>query len=302
MTFKPTRLSVLISVLLVFLISGCQSNHQIPTEKPVITVSIVPQQFFVERLAGEYFDVNVMVQPGQSPENYEPTPAQMVSISKSAAYILIGAPFENVWIEKVKSANSQLLFFDSSQGIERISIDDHHHDQSSEAQSASPAAQEADPHIWTSPFLVKIQAQNISQFLQELDPTHADEYQGKLASFLAEINQLDEEIQTLLAPVIQRQFMVYHPTWGYFAKQYGFTQIAVETGGLEPSAQELAAIIDEARLDQVKVIIVQPEFSQRSAETIAREIGGSVIAISSLEYDWFATLRLLAATLAEPTY
>ncbi len=298
---KHNKSLVIFSALLVFLVSGCQFDKQMLSEKPIITVSIVPQQFFVDRLAGDYFDVNVMVQPGQSPENYEPTPAQMVSVSSSRAYILIGAPFEKVWVDKVKAANSQLLFFDSSQGIERISMTEHHHDQSGEALSATPAAQEADPHIWTSPALVKIQVQNISQFLQEIDPAHAEEYKGNLASFLAEIDQLDQEIQTLLAPVTQRQFMVYHPTWGYFAEQYGFTQIAVEGGGTEPSAQELAAIIDEARLDQVRVIIVQPEFSQRSAETIAREIGGSVVAISSLEYDWFATMRFLTSTLAKPS-
>lgn len=299
MRIKLKNLLASITLLLFILVSGCQPASVLPTEKLILTVSIVPQKYFVERLGGDYVQVNVMVHPGQSPENYEPTPSQMVSISKSAAYVLIGAPFEKVWVDKLKTANPELLFFDSSQGIKRIAMIAHQHDQNGELQADPQSSEELDPHIWTSPATVKIQVKNIADLMKELDPTHAVVYQQNLDSFLADIDQLDQEIQTLLAPVTQRQFMVYHPTWGYFADQYDFTQIAIEIDGTEPSAQELAGIIDEAILDQVKVIIVQPEFSQQSAEAIAREIGGRVVAISALDYDWFSALRTLATTLAQ---
>lgn len=281
-------------LMFTFTTSACQRNPSPDNKGNVLTVSIVPQQYFVQRLAGDHFVVNVMVQPGQSPENYEPSPSQMVAVSKSAAYVLIGAPFENIWIEKIKAANPGMLLFDSSEGITRLPISQHSHNE-----ETSSNAVEDDPHIWTSPTLVKKQAENIFAMLMELDPQNESDYQANLNSFLAEIDQLDHDIHAQLDGLSNRKFMVYHPTWGYFAADYNLEQIAVESSGSEPTAQELAAFIDEAQADHIKLIIIQPEFSRRSAETIAKEINGKVLAISSLEYNWSDNLRLLATTLAE---
>lgn len=281
-------------LMFTFTTSACQRNPSPDNKGNVLTVSIVPQQYFVQRLAGDHFVVNVMVQPGQSPENYEPSPSQMVAVSKSAAFVLIGAPFENIWIEKIKAANPGMLLFDSSEGITRLPISQHSHNE-----ETSSNAVEDDPHIWTSPTLVKKQAENIFAMLMELDPQNESDYQANLNSFLAEIDQLDHDIHAQLDGLSNRKFMVYHPTWGYFAADYNLEQIAVESSGSEPTAQELAAFIDEAQADHIKLIIIQPEFSRRSAETIAKEINGKVLAISSLEYNWSDNLRLLATTLAE---
>ncbi len=285
---------VFLLLVLTLVISACQKDTPPIVDARVLTVSVVPQQYFVNRLAGDHFQVNVMVQPGQSPENYEPSPSQMVAISKSAAYILIGAPFESVWVEKIKSANPEMLLFDSSAGITKLPISHHSHDGESYSSDG-----EDDPHIWTSPTLVKKQAENISALLVQLDPQNEMEYQVNLKSFLDEIDQLDHDIHAQLDGLTNRKFMVYHPTWGYFAADYNLEQIAVESSGTEPTAQELAGFIEEARADQIKLIIIQPEFSRRSAETIAKEINGKVLAISSLEYQWSDNLRLLATSLAE---
>ena len=242
--------------------------------------------------------MNVLVQPGQSPENYEPSPAQMRAVSKSAAYVQIGAPFEIVWIDKVRAINPEMVIFDSSAGIERIAMPDHFH-QDEQTNEADHSDEEMDPHIWTSPKLVKTQVENITKLLIQIDPQNETTYQANLADFLTEIDQLDLELQSEFKDLTNRKFMVYHPAWGYFAQDYGLEQIAIEIGGTEPSAKEMSQIIDLAKTEQVKVIFVQPEFSVRSAETIASEIGGRVIPISNLEYNWLENMRSVGKILAE---
>ncbi len=296
---KVTRHFLIPVILFTMLVLGaCQAAGPVQPTQKLLTVSILPQQYFVERIAGDIFNVNVMVQPGQSPENYEPTPQQMRDVGQSMAYITIGAPFENNWIEKLKAANPNLRIFDSTEGIERMPMSEHGHSADPTGQT-HPDSGELDPHVWTSPRLVKMQAQQIANLLIDLDPENSASYEKNLNVFLKDIDLLDQELNTELAQVTNRKFMVYHPTWGYFAADYNLEQLAIEIGGTEPSAQELAVIIDEAKADNVKVIFVQPEFNSRSAETIAREIGGKVIPVSSLEKDWLENLRSVGKIFAE---
>ena len=296
-SFSKNKIWLLL-IIFSLTINGCQTVDNTTSSKKMITVSILPQKYFVEKLAGDYFDVNVLVQPGQSPESYEPTPAQMRAVSKSAAYVQIGAPFEIVWIEKVRAINPEMVIFDSSAGIERIVMPDHFH-QDAQTNEGDHSDEEMDPHIWTSPKLVKIQLENITKLLVQIDPQNETTYQANLASFLAEIDQLDLELQSEFKDLTNRKFMVYHPAWGYFAQDYGLEQIAIEIGGTEPSAKEMSQIIDLAKTENVKVIFVQPEFSVRSAETIASEIGGRVIPISNLEYNWLENMRSVGKILSE---
>jgi zinc transport system substrate-binding protein len=156
-----------------------------------------------------------------------------------------------------------------------------------------------DPHIWLSPQLVKVQTQTIYEALVRLDPTHKDVYKANLNSFISDIDALDADIRKTLARVENRKFMVFHPSWGYFARDYGLEMIPIEVGGQEPSAAELAALITEAKEGGIKVVFAQPEFSTRAAETIAREIGGEVLLISPLAPNWLDNLRQVAETFAE---
>jgi len=156
-----------------------------------------------------------------------------------------------------------------------------------------------DPHIWLSPSLVKIQAQTIFEALVELDPRHEADYRANLESFLGDIDALDAQIREALAGMENRKFMVFHPAWGYFARDYGLEMIPIEVGGQEPSAAELASLIVEAREGGITVIFAQPEFSSRDAETIAGEIGGEVLLISPLAPDWLDNLGRIAKTFAE---
>ena len=186
-----------------------------------------------------------------------------------------------------------MRIFDSTVGIERLPITQHNHENEQTTNG------ELDPHVWTSPRLVKIQAQNIADLLIDLDPLNKAVYQQNLQTFLNDIDDLDSQIREELAPATNRKFLVYHPTWGYFAADYNLEQLVIESEGTEPSAREMALVIDEAKAEKIKVIFIQPEFNSRSAETIATEIGAVVLPISSLEKDWLENLRSVGKKLAD---
>jgi zinc transport system substrate-binding protein len=290
---------------MVLALSACAGSVD-PSQADVltVTVSIAPQQYFVERIAGEGINVNVMVEPGASPATYEPKPEQLAALSRSAAYFSIGVPFENVWLDKIAEANPEMRIVDTADGIERVPIEAHSHEADAdedhdEDDDHEHAEGAPDPHIWLSPSLVKVQARTIADALIELDPDQREAYEANLDAFVADIEDLQASIEETLHGVESRKFLVFHPSWGYFAEDFGLEQIAIEVGGQEPSAKELAALIALATEEEIRVVFAQPEFSAEDASTIAEEIGGEVIMVSPLASDWLDNMRQVADTFAD---
>jgi len=275
---------LLLALAFVLLLAACApATTEAPAESKLnVTVSILPQKYFVERVGGEFVNVSVMVQPGESPATYEPKPEQMTELAQAAAYVSVGVPFEQAWLEKIQAANANMKMVDTTQGIER----------------KATANGGFDPHIWLSPSLVKVQSETIYNALAELDPAHQEAFKVNFEAFVKEIDALDADIRATLEKTETKKFIVFHPAWGYFARDYGLEMIPIEVGGQEPSAQELAGLIEKAQAENIKVVFVQPEFSQEDAETIAKEIGGKTLAISPLNPDWLGNLKSVAETFA----
>lgn len=277
-----------------------QASYAAP--KLNVAVSILPQKYLVERIGGQRVAVTVMVGPGAEPETYEPKPEQLVALSEAVAYFSIGLPFERVWMDRIVGANNTMTIIDTTEGIERLPMaTDHQHrgEGSPSGQEGSSVDENLDPHIWLSPTLVKVQTQIVQEALAALDPGRAAEYQANLAGLFSDIDALDAEIRQTLAGVGTRKFIVFHPAWGYFARDYGLEMIPIELGGQEPSAQELAGLVTEAKAEGIRVIFASPAFSTRTAETIAKEIDGSVLLIDPLALDWLQNLRQVAETFAQ---
>jgi zinc transport system substrate-binding protein len=278
-----------------------------------VFVSILPQKQFVERIGGDRVKVEVMVAPGHSPATYEPTPRQMTELSHSRLYFSIGVPFETVWMKRLAANNPQMKVIDSRRGIQLMPMVGHHHhddDEEHEGHEHHAATEEhdhdhdhaagmPDPHVWTSPALVKIMAGNILEALSAEAPEDRTEFQANYRKFIADLDQLEKEIRDCLAPLKSRRFMVFHPSWGYFAHEFGLEQIAIEELGKEPGAKALSALIAEAKKDNIHVIFVQKQFSRTAASTVAAAINGQVVAVDPLAEDYFANMRQVAKTFAE---
>jgi zinc transport system substrate-binding protein len=263
-----------------------------------VTVSILPEKYFVERIGGEHVSVNVMVGPGDSPHTYEPKPEQMAALSRSKIYFAIGVEFEGAWMDKFASANPQMNIVDLSNGVDKLPIARHAEETGNE-EDGDHAEDELDPHIWTSPEIAKTIARRTADELSAIDTQNAEVYRTNLKEFLAEIELLQNDIREDLREIENRKFLVFHPAWGYFAREFGLEEIAIEVGGTEPSASELSAIIKTALTENIHVVFAQPEFSTQIANYIASEINGEVRLISPLAENWLENMRTVTQTLKE---
>ena len=263
-------------------------------------VSILPQKYFVERIGGNLVEVTVLVGPGQSPTTYEPTPRQMAELSNAKVLFRIGVPFENSLMPKIASTFKNLIVVDTRKGIQlrkMASDQEHKTDEHSKdvADDHQHKAGTLDPHIWLDPILVKTQAKTICEALCKLDSNNAKVYLQNLKKFQADLDQVNTKIAHALASMKGKDIFVFHPAYGYFAHRYGLKQVAVETGGKEPSAKQLATLIDKARAAGVKVIFVQPQYDKKNAETIAKAIGGAVVSLNPLAVDYIKNLKEMAS-------
>lgn len=261
---------------------------------PTVTVSILPQKYFVEQIAKDFLQVNVMVTPGANQHTYEPKPAQMKELAKSDAYFSIGDGFEKAWLPKFKSSNPKMMMVDTVKGIEKIAMAEHHHEGEKKDAHHDHGEESLDPHVWLDPILVKTQAKNIYDALVILYPAQSAEFTKNYEAFMVSLDALDASIQKTLSDIKSRKFIVFHPSYGYFAKRYNLEQIAIEVSGKEPKPSELALIIKEAKEENAKVIFVAPQFSQKSALSIAKQINGKVLPIDPLAYTWSENLLSIA--------
>ncbi len=286
--------ATLLCLASVFLVSTQGSAEDITR----VFVSIAPQKFFIQQICKEGVQVEVLVTPGSNPHTYEPKPSQMRKLAASRAYFAIGMPFENTWLDKFSDINPNLRIVHTDAGIEKLAMLDHHDDEEHQ-QGAGHAEEETgdglDPHIWLSPSLVKQQARIMTDALGELLPDKATYFQENLAAFIREIDLLDAELRTLLQGKEGMRFMVFHPSWGYFAREYGLIQIAAEIEGKEPKPNQLQKLIEQAKEENIHVIFAQPQFSSKSARLLAEEINGEVVMIDNLAENWLQNMREVAA-------
>ena len=243
-----------------------------------VAVSILPQRFFVKKIAEDKVNVVVLVPPGYNPATYEPRPSQIAQVERSCVYFAIGVPFEKAWLKRFVRLNKELIIVHTDEGIKKIN---------------------GDPHIWLSPPFVKKQVETIAKWLKKIDPPNKNFYENNLREFLLQIDALDREIADILKSKKGRPFLVYHPCWGYFAERYGLRQIAIEEEGKEPSVLKLAKLISYCKRAKIKAIFVQPQFSKKSAHIIAKELGIKIIAIDPLAEDWIKNLRDVAIKLRD---
>jgi len=275
-----TRLA---AILLCTLAPGCSESRS-TTGPPIVAVSVLPLEYVVDQLAGDLVETVVMLPPGASPTQYQPTLGQVRAFSDATIYVKVGHPnfpFEAAWLDRLLGSASDVTVVDASSGLTDLA---------------------GDPHLWLAPKLVASIASEVAAALAAQLPAHEAEVTQNLARFHQQIAALDLEIRQQLDPVVasgRRAFVVQHPAWGHFAAAYGLEQVAVEEDHHEPDPHALSQRIDWAREHEVRVVFVQPQLDPTPAETLAREIGARVVSLDPLAYDWAANLRAVALAIRE---
>ena len=284
------RMRVIIACICTLLLAACGAKQD---GGRIVTVTVEPQRYFAEQIAGDRFKVESMVPAGQSPETYDPSPVQMVRIAASSAYLLLGpASFEKAWVDKVRENNPKMRFFDTSKGLHLLEDADEDHEEGHHHGGV-------DPHIWSSIAGARAMARNMTDAFREIDPENADYYQKNYEALLEKINETETAMAGLIDSVHHRTFIIYHPALTYLAHEFRLTQLCVEMDGKEPSPAQLKQLVETAREADAHVVFVQREFDQKNAALIAEETGCKLTVINPLSYDWHKEMIQIAKALAD---
>lgn len=285
-------------VLLLSLI-GLACGAADPRESPtalIVATSIAPHAWLIERIGGDQVVVHTVLRPGESPTTHQPSDAKVSRVLSARVFFRCGVPFESgAWF---RALMGHLEIVDLQDGVTTRTMETHAHDGGIQDQDSHHVRGAIDPHSWLSPKRLAIQARTITETLQRVDPDHAPTYASRLADLQAELDALDAWIVETLTPHRDRSFVVFHPSWGYFADDYGLHQIAIETEGKEPSDAELTQIQEETRSLGVTVIFVQPQIAGQSARAIAGVMGARLETLDPLAPDVIANLRHTTETVA----
>jgi len=271
------------SVILIILIQIFYFTDKSWADPDLVFVSIAPQKFFVERIGGNEIQVEVMVNPGESPTTFNPNPKKMSLLAYAKLYFSIGVPFEKVWISRIKNIQPKLKIIPLNKNTTPSS--DHHQG-------------EGDPHIWLSPPLVKKMVAQIEVALSRQRPEKSAFFKKNYQALIKDIDKLDQEIRQIFAKSKKHTFMVFHPAWTHFAETYSLKQISIEHQGKEPGPRALQEIINVGKKQNIKIIFVQKQFGLTVAKKIAKMIGATVREMDPLAENYIDNMRNTAQAIS----
>jgi zinc transport system substrate-binding protein len=274
------KAGTLLLLLLLTSSAGCISSSGTDASDAIgVVVSIPPYAEWVREVGGDYVDVTILIPEGSSPHTYEVTPQQMVRVSKASLWVKNGVGLEH-WADKIVQTNEDIAIVDISSGVELIGNPDD--------------GGMYDAHVWLSPHTARQGVEMIADTLSAIDPSHREYYTSRCNDYLGRLSSIESEILAAAEAATGKTFLVYHPAWAYFARDFGLTQIAVEDEGKEPGPEYLATIIELARERGITVVFVEPQFSPDDVQVIANEIGGTVVSINPLAETYLDNLQLAA--------
>lgn len=294
-TIRSNLCRLLIAVLLLSffaaMFTACGRTQAEHASQRKVLVSIEPQQFFVEKIAGTNVLVNVLVPPGGNPHAFEPTPKQMLNAGSSDVWFRLGESFEARAEAVLKSHNPNILVIDTREGIELISMSGHR------CQHCC-SHDDKDTHIWLSPRLAKIQAKTIAKALENRYPECQEQFEKNLELFLAELDELDQELASLFTQSETKAILVSHPAFGYLCRDYGLTQLSIEFEGKDPSPQQLTQLFQNVRNLNIKRVFTQEQYQNKGALLMAKELHAEVFSVDPYSRDYINNLKEIAKLFA----
>jgi zinc transport system substrate-binding protein len=264
-----------------------------------VLVTLSPYKFFVEKIAGDTLDINVMVPAGSSAHTYEPTPKQMLSASHADLWFIIGEPFEHRALAVLQTHNPKLITIDMRQGIDLIYA---HEGDPENASCVCHCHTGVDLHFWLSPKLAKQQAKTIAEALIRYYPERKNRYIQNLEMFLKELDLLNEEIIKILSPLQNRVILVSHPAYAYFCRDYKIRQLSIEFEGKDPTPQQLTKLLQKAHQNQIRTIFTQRQYSNKGAKLIAAELNAKIVELDPYSEDYINSMREIATRFAQQRF
>lgn len=280
-------------------------------------MSVPPYQSIVQKIVGDDVNVFSIVPEGYSPETYEPSPQDIQRLATAKLVVLNGnLPYEANIETTLRESNPDAVvvsLHDSLDPSEFLLLQhDHEHEESpvegaesnqdedhddqeegegEHTEDGEEVEKQYDPHTWLSPKLVIKQLPAIVVALQQVDPDNTQRYVDNAVGVVNELEQLSADIQNELQRHWGRSFLVYHPAFGYFARDYALTQRFIEIEGKEPSPTEIKEVVELVKKEQISVVYLERQFATRTAETLAEELNVPVEYVNPLSTDYFGSLR-----------
>lgn len=295
---KKRVASIILLAALLLIASGCIQSQKSETGKINIVVSILPQKEFVKEVGKDKVAVQELIPPEASPVTYNPKPSELANVEKARIYFMIGQlPFEKAHIETIRGLNSDITVVKACDVVEVRHFEsgkEQGHEEEREHEKKG-----VDPHLWLSPENAKEHVEQIYRTLAEIDPENQEYYRKNADDYITKLEALDQELKQKFFDIKTENLMVFHPAWGYLADAYGLKQIAIEKSGKDPTAEELAGLVDFAKENNVKVIFVQRQFSTQSAEAMATEVEAAVVQIDPLAENYLENMSKIGKEIAK---
>lgn len=249
-----------------------------------VVVSLGPEFEWVNAVGGDKVNVSLMIPSGSDPHTYEPLPNQLTQVSYAKMYIEIGSSieFENNYMDKIKEANPNMLVVNASQGIQLI------------PNSAENEAETVDPHVWADPKNAKIMVNNIYNSLVQEDPADKEYFQKNRDQYLQQLDQLDKNTTQLLKGKQNTTILIFHPAFGYYAKDYNLTIVGAMINDEEPSPQRIAMMVDIAKKNNIMIVYSEPQYDPKFMQSLASQINGQVLTVSDLDEHYIQNMNNVA--------
>ncbi|MCT4687581.1 metal ABC transporter solute-binding protein, Zn/Mn family [Vallitalea sp.] len=290
--------SLLLLASIILILSGC-SGKSVNNNKINIAVSIGPEEAFVNAVLGDKGTVTTVIPPGFSPANYQPSPKELEHISDADLYFTIGVASENNILPKIVSNNTEVISLkdvsEKEYPILYLDSHSHEHDETTENEKEE-TSKVIDPHIWMSPKRVIVMINSIRDSLCDIDPENKDYYVDNAAKYIAELEKLDIYIEETLKDSDIDNFIIYHPSLGYFANDYGLKMMVIEEDGKTATIETMTNVINSAKEQNIKVVFYQQEFDSKQATVIADEINGKVISLDILSKEYIDNYKKIVDT------
>ena len=273
-----------------------------------VAVSLQPYSNVVKEIGGSEVQVVTMLPPGADPHTFEPKPASLREFAKATVYFSDGSGMDAAWLPRFKGVNKNINIVSISKGITWMDEDEHHHHEGEEHcdkrhhdEHDDDDHEEMDPHLWTSPLQMMQVAENVCEALMVLDAVNKDLYRKRANALIFRLKKLDVELRQTInkLPANAKTFIVFHPAYGYFARDYGMKQLTVEVAGKEPKPRDLMNLAKTGKANNVHIVFVQPQFSKRAAATIAKELDAKILDTDPLSYDYEGNIRALIKSIGQ---